>query len=252
MKLLSYIQAAHNAVKVLLLLMVAGALFAGGLWLARWSASLGDVHVAQLVTRGAEVATVRAPLVETGRVPYARLDGPPFGFGDTLSIEELELRDASDVRGGLFIQGGSGNPEGTVVVIRQRDVWFPEWRSPGAEIDVEAGPLSPSDSNGPRVTFTPKPRALIGFDPGLTVGTGVLPGTRMDGSLWIGADLVRIGPAHLGAGAATMDPDHPGNLTGLPVDLGPSLSTRVRGDLYLTGGYLLMGDQLFLGVTYKF
>ncbi len=213
---------------------------AAALW---WVWSWGDSRPQEIVADAARSAIEEragAPLFERGEAPVVRRDS-----AGALTIERVPVRDVDELVGAVSLDRIS---EGQILFIRRRNVFFPEFRSPGAGVEVEVVCLPGPCADTTSVIFTPHPRPLLEWDPKPAIGAGVLPRQEMAQTFWVGADLIRIGPAHAGA-YVVHTPLGPGNLTGLPVDFAPGVSAQLKANLYLTGGVTVVGDQLYLGVT---
>lgn len=214
-----------------LVIMVVLGLIAWHLW------GMGDGKVE--VRRGDRATEVQvdAPLFPETEIPLAHVDstGNPV-------IERVKVLEPEKVEAAITI-GEFGEQS---ILIRKRKPWFPEFRRPGASMEVEV--LGPDTIP---VTVTAPPRPFFEVDPRPMIGAGVMPNDSTgSATVYIGADLLRAGPLHGQIGLVGAGNDK--GIAGYPVDVAPGVGIEVREDLMLNGAYKWQGEDLYLGVTYKF
>jgi hypothetical protein len=215
-----------------------------GTWFAweQWSDSTATALVRQGET--AREVEVDAQKLPTDQVPVASVDSA----GD-VKLERVRVADPRSVEAVVTARGGE-----PAVLIRRRDVWFPELRAPGAGFSAEA--LEPGAADG--VTVTPRPRSFFDAEVRPLAGAGAVGAdSAARPSLYLGADLLRVGPLHgqLGVtrgGGAGAQAQTLSELAGQSIDVAPGAGLMLREDLMLTGAYAVHQGEVFFGVSYRF
>jgi len=160
-----------------------------------------------------------APLTPSPEVPYGYVDS-----AGELQLDEIQPATPEKLEATVTV-----GPEGVPVGVDVRDPLFPEFKSPGAQIQARSfGPDSVS------VVITPQPRPLLEWKLDPAVGVAARPGLRAseapltDPKVYAGVDAVRFGPLHMGGGAM----------------LGSDSLGRVGATPAVTGGVLLKRDVM--------
>lgn len=131
-----------------------------------------------------------APLTPSPEVPYGYVDS-----AGQLQLDEIQPAAPEKLEATVTV-----GPEGVPVGVDVKDPLFPEFKSPGAQIEARSyGPDSVS------VVITPRPRPLLEWKLDPTVGVAVTPNLQgaplTEPRLYAGVDAVRFGPLHMGGGA---------------------------------------------------
>ena len=160
-----------------------------------------------------------APLTPTSDVPYGYVDS-----AGELRLDEIQPAEPKKLEATVTV-----GPEGVPVGLDVKDPLFPEFKSPGAQIEARSyGPDSVS------VVVTPRPRPLLEWKLDPTVGVTATPNLRAaeapltDPKVYAGVDALRFGPLHVGGGAM----------------LGADSLGRVGATPAATGGVLLKRDVM--------
>jgi hypothetical protein len=136
------------------------------------------------------------------------------------------------------------------ILVRERDPLLPGFRSPAGQVDVEVVCLREDGDCPPsKVATSVPPRPTVAWEPEGKAGAGVYTSAEaLDRGFYVGANLLRIGPAKLGASLRETK-GHAPELAGLPVELAPDVSVRLVENVQLTGSYVWEEGEAMLGVS---
>ena len=201
----------------LLGLLGAGVYFAATLtW---WGWLIGSSTTTVQEGRRATKVERDAPLTPSPDVPYGYVD----------SAGQLQLGKIQPAAPEKLEATVTVGPKGVPVGVNVKDPLFPEFKSPGAQIEARSyGPDSVS------VVVTPRPRPLLEWKLDPTVGVAAKPNLRAseapltEPKVYAGVDALRFGPLHVGGGAM----------------LGADSLGRVGATPAATGGVMLKRDVM--------
>lgn len=226
-----------SAMIVAALLIVAFVSIWRGLWWAGSSQSV--IYQGDRATE----TTVTPSIFPSGEVPVMR-------YRDTVQVPELEKVRVLEPQEVDVTVTTDALPD-RAILIRERDPLFPDLRSPSAGLDADVLCLKADGEclTGTQVNVTSPARPLVEWSPEWKAGGGLYPSAdTLSRGVYIGANLLRLGPVKLGAALRETRGHAPG-LAGLPVDVAPDAGLRLMENVELTGSYGWRQNELMLGVS---
>lgn len=225
----------------------------GSFWIAGAAFVIALIIVAKnwggakgLIQIGEKAAAIEAagPWTRGDEVPYAVADTNADGSvrPGAVKIEKMKVLEPETVEAVVALDGGE-----VKVLLRRRSPWFPEFRSPSAQLEAEIV------GEGRGITFMPTPRPFLEASPRVLLGAGQYTSAdpKAPPALYVGLDLLRLGPVHLQGGlvgTAGLEPA----LMGRPVDVAPGAGIELKENLMLTGAYTWYQGEPYVGVSYAF
>jgi hypothetical protein len=226
--------------------MVAGSLLLVLAWLA-WShyrASRG-MTVVREGDRASET-TVDPPIFPSGEIPIMRFPRVADSVEAVPELEKVTPVKPREISVALTMEALPDR----AILVRERDPLLPGFRSPGDQVDVEVLCLREDGDCPPsKIATAVPPRPTVAWEPEGKAGAGVYTSAEApERGFYVGANLLRIGPAKLGASLRETK-GHVPELAGLPVELAPDVSVRLVENVQLTGSYVWQEGEAMLGVS---